>query len=257
MEETHSEGIISFSEQHRVTQSNTSYYDFKWGKVKDPSKNNSWNWAAFFLTTIWLAYRKMYKPFLLFCAIELIWLALSFCADIPLWADFIFYGITSFLVGFYANRWYFKHTNYLLEKANKQPRHLQEAYLRTKGGAHIGIAIGWTLLGGAVYFAADYGLSYLPTETNVKDIMRYSEEAPTLESYNDHPKWQYLKKEGRYYIVQFTGYDYTYKEHVRILFHVYLDKQIYEWNSVYINDERLSKEDAIEYEYWIQEDSDS
>ncbi|MGB3568032.1 hypothetical protein [Priestia megaterium] len=73
--------------------------------------------------------------------------------------------------------------------------------------------------------------------------------------YNDHPKWTYIKKEGRHHVVQFTGYDYTEKEHVRIVFNVYLDKQIYEWDKIYINGKKVNEKDAEDYEYWIEDSS--
>ncbi len=89
----------------------------------------------------------------------------------------------------------------------------------------------------------------------LKDVVRYGDEAIMLETYNDHPKWTYIKQEGRHHVVQFTGYDYTEKEHVRIVFNVYLDKQIYEWDKIYINGKKLNKKDAEDYEYWIEDSS--
>jgi len=41
---------------------NQEYYMSQWSRFKGTGKNlfESWNWAAFFLTFFWLAYRKMY-----------------------------------------------------------------------------------------------------------------------------------------------------------------------------------------------------
>ncbi|RZT21524.1 DUF2628 domain-containing protein [Fictibacillus sp. BK138] len=48
---------------------------------KKRQKDNSWNWAAFFLTFLWLGYRKMYLPILFvligFLAIDIIALLLG------------------------------------------------------------------------------------------------------------------------------------------------------------------------------------
>jgi hypothetical protein len=99
------------------------------------------------------------------------------------------------------------------------------------------------------------GLSYLPTETNIKDVVRLSGEAETLEAFTDHPKWKYVKKEGRHDVIEFTGYDYSEKEDVRIVFYVYLDKYIYEWKEIYINGKKLNKKDAEDYELWIEDNS--
>lgn len=80
----------------------------------------------------------------------------------------------------------------------------------------------------ALFFAVDFGLSLLPTETNIKDVVRISGEAETLEAFMDNPEWKYVKEDGRHHVVEFTGYDYTEKEDVRIIFYVYLDKYMYE-----------------------------
>jgi hypothetical protein len=143
----------------------------------------------------------------------------------------------------------------VLARAEAQPEQRKEAYLQIKGGTHIGIAIGLSILALVITFGVGAGLSFLPTKTNIKDVVRYGDEAITLETYNDHPKWTYIKKEGRHHVVQFTGYDYTEKEHVRIVFNVYLDKQIYEWDKIYINGKKLNKKDAEDYEYWIEDSS--
>jgi hypothetical protein len=39
---------------------NPLYYERKWGKKENPSKGISWNFAAFFFSTFWFGYRKMY-----------------------------------------------------------------------------------------------------------------------------------------------------------------------------------------------------
>ncbi|WP_299090969.1 hypothetical protein [uncultured Metabacillus sp.] len=62
-----------------------------------------------------------------------------------------------------------------------------------------------------------------------------------------------MEKKDRYHVVEFKGYDYTEDEDVRILFHVFFDKLIYEWRDVYLNGQKLSEEEAIDYELWIEE----
>ncbi|MFE4042798.1 MULTISPECIES: DUF2628 domain-containing protein [unclassified Priestia] len=255
MEEQAVDELMSFEEEHKVVRTNTSYYDLKWGKTANPAKNNTWNWAAFFLTSAWFAYRKMYKHFFILTFIEVIWFSLLCFVDIPEWSDAIVFGGASLITGLCANRWYYKHVKNVLARAGAQPEQRKEAYLQIKGGTHIGIAIGLSILALVITFGVGAGLSLLPTKTNIKDVVRYGDEAITLETYNDHPKWTYIKQEGRHHVVQFTGYDYTEKEHIRIVFNVYLDKQIYEWDKIYINGKKLNKKDAEDYEYWIEDSS--
>lgn len=42
---------------------NHSYYFEKW------KQENSWNWASFFLSSLWLGYRKMYSTIFIMCGI--------------------------------------------------------------------------------------------------------------------------------------------------------------------------------------------
>lgn len=255
MRVTHVEEFISFEEQHQVVQTNTSYYDLKWGSVKKPAKENTWNWAAFFFTTFWLAYRKMYKPFFVLGLIEILWIIPYYLTDIPPWAGIIFYLVISLVVGWNGNRWYYIHTSQVLKQAQVLPESLKDSYLQTKGGKHIGIMFGLNALLLVFCFVSDMGLSYLPTETNVKDVVRLSDEGITLEVFTDNPKWQYVKKEDRYHVMEFTGYDYSKKEHVRIVFYVYLDKQIYEWKHIYINGKELDKKETEDYKLWLEDSS--
>lgn len=255
MNEAHQEELTSFEEQHKVVQKNIAYYDLKWRSVKDPVNNNTWNWLAFFFSTFWLAYRKMYKPFFIIAAIELIWAVPFYLVDLPAWLDFPFYAAISLLVGWCGNRWYYNHSTHILKQARAFPASVQDSYIQTKGGTHIGIMLGLQALLIALFFAVDFGLSLLPTETNIKDVVRISGEAETLEAFMDNPEWKYVKEDGRHHVVEFTGYDYTEKEDVRIIFYVYLDKYMYEWNDIYINGKKLNKENAEDYELYIEDNS--
>src|SRR5690606_8134657 len=42
---------------------NVKYYMGKWRQYLCPDKQAGWNWAAFFLGLLWVAYRKMYAKF--------------------------------------------------------------------------------------------------------------------------------------------------------------------------------------------------
>ncbi|KFM95646.1 transposase DDE domain protein [Bacillus clarus] len=61
-----------------------------------------------------------------------------------------------------------------------------------------------------------YYISRLKLNTNVyvKNVVCWSEEGETLESFTTNSKWKYIKKEDRHHVVQFIGYDNSEKEHV-------------------------------------------
>ncbi|MEC0668051.1 DUF2628 domain-containing protein [Priestia flexa] len=246
---------LSFDAQHKVVQTNTSYYHTKWSSVTDPAKNNSWNWMAFLFFPFWLAYRKLYKIFLIIALIDIPLLVATYIIDIPFLVELLFYLVIAIVIGINANRWYYKHAFKLVQSAMDLPEEKQILYLKDKGGTHMGSLIGLNALVIAFSIGADYGLSYLPTKTNAKDIMKYSDEGITLEAFTDNPTWTYIKKEDNHHIIQFKGYDYAEKEHVRILFYTYIHKQVYEWHEVYINGKKLSDEEAEEYEYWIEDNT--
>ncbi|MFD2991264.1 DUF2628 domain-containing protein [Fictibacillus nanhaiensis] len=155
----------------------------KWRSVEDPGKKNTWNWVAFFFATFWLAYRKMYKPFFIIAGLQLLWTVPIYFTDLPAWLDLPFYGIISIIVGSFGNN----HTNHVLKQARALHETVEDSYIQTKGGTHVGIMLGFHALLFALFFAMDFGLSFIPTETNIKDVVRISEEADTLEAYMDDP----------------------------------------------------------------------
>lgn len=247
--------IISPKELHRVVRNNNAYYDFKWGKAKDPEKENSWNWVAFFFPLFWLAYRKMYKLFCIIALVGVPTLITSVFIDIPLWIDVIVYLGTMLFTGWQGNRLYYKHVVRVLHEAKELPDAQQHYYFQTRGGTHVGIMIGLNVLLVVVFGAAGYGLSYLPTEPNIKDVIRLSNEGIALEVLTDNPNWKYVKKDGRFDVVEFTGYDYVEKKNVKIKFAVYLEKQRFEWKEIYLNNKKLNEEETEEYQFYIEENA--
>ncbi|MFJ8353165.1 DUF2628 domain-containing protein [Bacillus paramycoides] len=239
----------------KVVQSNKSYYELKWRKVKDPAKENTWNWIAFFFSVFWIAYRKMYKLFFILGLLQIPWFLLFHLIDIPFWVDIILYLEFCLVIGWNGNRWYYKYSVQVLKKAERLPDSQQKLHLRIKGGTHIGSTLFLNLLLFIFLYILERELSYLPTETNVKNIVRWSEEGATLESFTTNSKWKYINEEGQHYVIQFTGYDKSEKEHVRIVFYVHLEKQNYEWHNVYINNKELNKQDKEEYTNEIADSS--
>lgn len=238
-------------EREKAVQKNKSYYFLKWGLVPEPAKKNTWNWAAFFLTMFWAAYRKMYKLFSLLGLITILWMLALYLIDIPYWVDSVFYLAIALFLGWNGNRLYYNHTSQVLERAKTLPEQQRDLYIQNRGGTHIGIMIGLSALIIVLNYVTATGASYLPTDTNIKNLVRFTDQGYTLESFTDDPKWEVVKKTERYYLLQFTGYDYRNNENVRILFDVYFDKNIYYWESVSINGQLLNTKDADDYESYI------
>ncbi|WP_412676188.1 DUF2628 domain-containing protein [Bacillus paramycoides] len=253
VKETAVEGKISSPELHKVVRKNTAYYDFKWGQVKNPEKENTWNWGAFIFPHFWLAYRKMYKLFIILTLIGVPTLITPVFIDMPMWIDFIIYVGTMLFTGWQGNRLYYKHIVRILHKAEDVPDYKKEYYLQSKGGAHIGVMLGLQAIVIAVFGAISFGLSYLPTEPNIKNVVRLSLEGDALETITDNPNWKYVKKEKDYDVVEFTGYDFEEKKNVKIKFAVYLNDDYFEWQEVYLNNKKLSEEEQEEYQIYVEE----
>ena len=106
-----------------------------------------------------------------------------------------------------------------------------------------------------LFAGASFGLSYVPTEPNIKNVVRLSLEGEALESITDKSNWKYVKKEKDYDVVEFTGYDYEEKKNVKIKFAVYLNDDYFEWQEVYVNNKKLSEEEVEEYQIYIEENN--
>ncbi|MBG0972408.1 DUF2628 domain-containing protein [Bacillus sp. SRB3LM] len=250
---------ISQQELHKVVQKNTAYYDFKWGKVENPAQGNTWNWVAFFFPTFWLAYRKMYKLFIIFALLVIPSIVIPPFIDIPdgIYVTFslaLQLGMMIF-TGWQGNRLYYKHAVRVFRKGEDASDHEKAYFLQSKGGVSVAGMIGLQIIVGIVFGLAAFGLSFLPTEPNIKNVVRSSDEGVTLEIMTDNPTWKFVKKEKEYDVVEFTGYDYTEKKNVKIKFAVYFDEDYFEWQEVYENNKKLSEEELEEYQFYIEENS--
>ncbi|PEJ72154.1 hypothetical protein CN888_17920 [Bacillus wiedmannii] len=248
---------ISPQQLHTVVQKNTAYYDFKWGKVENPAQGNTWNWVAFFFPTFWLAYRKMYKLFIILMLLSVPSILIPPFIDIP---DGIFLSISlvfqlgmMIFTGWQGNRLYYKHAVRILHKGENMPDHEKAYYLQLKAGASFAGMIGLQVIVTIVFGGAMFGLSLVSTEPNIKNVVRSSGEGVTLEIMTDNPTWKLVTKEKDYDVVEFTGYDYTEKKNVKIKFAVYFDEDYFEWQEVYENNKKLSEEELEEYRFYIEE----
>ncbi|QTH43389.1 DUF2628 domain-containing protein [Cohnella sp. LGH] len=116
-------------------QRNSGYYLRKWSKSATPAKDIGWNWAAFFLSYFWLAYRKQYGVVLLLLGV---WIAIDIVnIAFDLEVNNVGYGLfCSVGIALGANALYYKHTNKQIDKINRYPleRSLKLKALSQKGG---------------------------------------------------------------------------------------------------------------------------
>ncbi len=83
-------------------QKNADYYIAKWKIMAASGSKISWNWAAFFFTSLWFGYRKMYLYAFLYILINLLSL-------VPVIGFFVWLLIW-ILVGMFGNYLYAKRT---------------------------------------------------------------------------------------------------------------------------------------------------
>jgi hypothetical protein len=246
---------VLFEEEHQVVQKNTEYFDVKWGYVEDPARNNTWNWAAFFFFSFWLTYRKRYKPFIVISILQFIWMIPFFLIDMPQWFYLTFYMTVAFIVGRNANRWYFNYVSSISKQAKSLSVPKQTSYLKTKGGTNTGMMLGLNVILGILLFFTLGFLSSLPTETNIKDVVRLSDEGIFLEDTMVKRGWTYVKEEEFYHVVEFFGYDSIKNEGVRIVLQVFQERDLFEWKEVYIDGKKLSEKKAKEYQSRVEDQS--
>ena len=165
---------ISPQELHKVVQKNTAYYDFKWGKVENPAQGNTWNWVAFFFPTFWLAYRKMYKLFIIFALLAIPSIVITPFIDIPdgIYVTFslaLQLGMMIF-TGWQGNRLYYKQAVRVFRKGEDASDHEKAYFLQSKGGVSIAGMIGLQIIVGIVYGLAAFGLSFYQLSRILKTL---------------------------------------------------------------------------------------
>src|SRR5678816_1813070 len=104
-----------------VAGRNADYYWTRWTPLNQGQNWTSFNWAAFFLTGLWLAYRKMYKLALIFYVILILGvLADHLNPDRKESFGSTFGWIIALICGAGANRWYWSHATELVDEARAQ-----------------------------------------------------------------------------------------------------------------------------------------
>jgi hypothetical protein len=142
---------------------NADKYLSKWQEtLEDNTKSPRFNWAAFFFSGFWLAYRKMYKAtFILFGIIlvesileEIIFVGILGHQDTPAILTRIISIIVSAICGVLGNKWYLSHTLKAISTIKSQglsETEYSQALTKT-GGTNLLAAFGITILFIAVLF---------------------------------------------------------------------------------------------------------
>lgn len=140
LEEKEEKRVYSGREASAFYSDNRDYYDKEFTKIRN-GRILSWNWAAFFLSDLWLFYRKMY-----FVAIPFMLVSLAvdvFSAAFPELEGMlsIFNVLSGVILGFTANHIYHARINKLCSRAEDLRGEERSAFISKKGGSSVVSAI--------------------------------------------------------------------------------------------------------------------
>lgn len=117
-----------------IGESNTNYYMEKWSLINKTDKSVSWNWAAFFLGSLWLLYRKMY-----------VWGALMIVVSIVASLNGVPFAwlLLAILTGMFGNKLYLEETRKKIIEIKNTTSDLNGQYemIRFKGGTNLVLPI--------------------------------------------------------------------------------------------------------------------
>ena len=140
LEEKEEKRVYSGREASAFYSDNRDYYDKEFTKIRN-GRILSWNWAAFFLSDLWLFYRKMY-----FVAIPFMLVSLAvdvFSAAFPELEGMlsILDVLSGVILGFTANHIYHARINKLCSRAEDLRGEERSAFISKKGGSSVASAI--------------------------------------------------------------------------------------------------------------------
>ena len=141
------------------------YYLERWRSAVDgPEISTGFNWAAFFLSGLWLPYRKMYRIAGIFFGVilletvleEVVWVGILGKPEAPAAFGRLVGFVASIVCGWLANEWYLSHAR----KAISEVRSLglsEEAHLEAlakRGGTSLAASLGFLVIFLFATFAA-------------------------------------------------------------------------------------------------------
>lgn len=130
---------------------NIDVYRRKWENAEQASEAKMWNWPAFLITPIWLAYRKMYGPSVLLFSMGI---ALTLIEILTGWILFYLMLPIFAYVGVQANKMYFAFVQRKVHQIGDRPDVLMQeggvsagkAFVITVAFWLLGVALGMMLL---------------------------------------------------------------------------------------------------------------
>ena len=143
---------IDESEARAVFGPRADYYLRKWRETN----RGGFNWAGFFFSGVWLAYRKMYGPaaILFTCVVveaiveEIVFVHSMGLPEVPKAIDRAVSLAVALICGRFGNKWYFDRVYRLVGRARAQMADQVERvrWLESRGGT--------TFIGAALFFGA-------------------------------------------------------------------------------------------------------
>lgn len=145
------------AEVEAFIQNRAYYYIGRWHKLGRPltaEPSGTFNWAAFFLTYVWMAYRKMYGNAIAVIGVDFLLTRLVEACGMPSTASL---GVSMGLcvvIGTYGSALYKRHVlRRLSEIPPNLPDHLRRQAIKCEGGtswiaacAFVALSIGWVFL---------------------------------------------------------------------------------------------------------------
>lgn len=127
---------------------NYDYYTRKWELMSDRKSKSSFNWAAFFLTFLWMAYRKMYLYSFATIGLTMLSGVLGILINPSgIFSNSVGFGI-SLATGFGGNYWYKKHAENKIKMITASATNLEAAklVLAKQGGVSWWSVFGFTTI---------------------------------------------------------------------------------------------------------------
>jgi hypothetical protein len=121
-----------------------SFYPKKWEVMRLKGSINSWNWAAFFLSLFWLAYRKMYMFSAILVGVIVIESLAEYVVGVPDRFSNVVGVIVSVVCSMQGNYWYKRLVERTVRDVMAQKRPVEEtiAELARRGGTSVFATLG-------------------------------------------------------------------------------------------------------------------